>query len=320
MIFHDRQTVIARFRLIVLVLLLPAFILLLAGCSTFSAMGRSTKRVVRDIRTSDGDLKKKVGLALFENKTFRVDLGLGDRFVMDLVEPIQASCSNIILVKPSDPDYPDYLADIPRMESGLIDNFDLAKAGRQLGFNAIVIGAITDIRKNEKEHGILWFKGTHNVVQVHIVVEVYDTETGAKLFDEGFMDEIKVEEFDLNSIRSTNEINMSVISDAFERLAVDMGEKICDVIVSEPWKGYITSITADKIMISSGKRAGLEPGDEFEVYNSGGVFQGAGGHRFFIPGLKASEIKITAVSANMAEAVRISGQDIREGSSIRPKD
>jgi hypothetical protein len=320
MIFNVIQTVSARIRWVAVVLLLSTFTLSIAGCSMFSAMERATKQISRGIGASDGDLKKMVGLALFENKTLLVDQGLGGRFVADLVETIQASCSNIILVKPSDPDYPDYLTDIPKMGSGLIDNFDLAKAGRQLGLNAIVVGAIKDISKIEKEHGMLWFKGTHDVVQVQIGVEVYDTETGAKIFDEDFMDEIEVEGFDLNSIRSMNELNMSVINDAFEHLAADMGEKVCDTIVSEPWKGYITSIAGDKILLSSGKRAGLVPGDEFDVYESGGVFQGAGGHRFFIPGPKASEIKIMAVFANTAEAVRISGPDIREGSSIRPKN
>ncbi len=320
MIFQNINTVTTKIRWVVLALLLSAFMLLIAGCSLFSAMGKTTKRIARNIRTSDGDLKKMVGFALFENKTVLVHQELGGRFVADLVETIQTSCSNLILVKPSDPDYPDYLADIPRMESGLIDNFDLAKVGRQLGFNAVVIGTIKDISKNEKEHGILWFKGTHNVVQVQIVAEVYDTETGAKLFDEGFMDEIKVEEFDLNSIHSIHAMDMSVISEAFEHIAADMGEKICDAIVAEPWKGYITSISADKILISSGKRAGLKPGDEFEVFDSSGVLRGAGGHRFFIPGLKTGEIKITSVYANMAEGICISGQEIRKGSSIRPKD
>lgn len=320
MIFHDIKTATPKIRWIVVVFLLLAFVLSFAGCSLFSGIRKTTNRITRNIRTSDGDLKKMVGIALFENETVLVHQGLGGRFVTDLVEAIQTSCSNIILVKPNDPDYPDYLAQIPRMESGLIDNFDLAKAGRQLGLNSIIIGTIKDISKNEKEHGFLWFKGTHSVVQVQIVVEGYDTETGAKLFDEGFMNEIKVDEFDLDSIRSTHAIDMSVISNAFEHIAADMGEIICDALVSEPWKGYITSISADKIIISSGTRAGLKPGDEFDVYDSSGVLQGAEGHRFFIPGLKTGEIKLTSVFANTAEAVRISGQDIRKGSSIRLKD
>jgi len=320
MIFHDLKAGSVRMRRSVVIVLLPAVLLLIAGCSMFSSVEKATIRIARDRGASDGDLIRKVGLALFENKTLLAGQGIEDHFASDLGLAIEASCSDILLVKPTDPDYPDYFADIPKKESGGLDNFDLAKAGRQLGFNAIVSGAIKHISNNKKEHGILWFKGTQNVVEVQIDVEVYDTETGAKLIDEAFTDEIEVEEFGMDSNLSTYELDPAVISEAFEHIATDMGEKICDAILAEPWKGYITSTTADKVRISSWKRSGLEPGDEFEVYHCDAVFQGAEEHRFFIPGRKAGEIKITAVFADTAEAVRISGLDLREGSLIRPKD
>ncbi len=319
MIFHDLITSPARICRSIVVVMVPAALFVLAGCSAFSSLERATTRINRDMRASDGSLIRKVGLALFENQTFLAEQGIEDRFLSDLVLALEASCSNILLVKPTDPDYPDYFADIPRKESGLPDNFDLARTGRQLGYNAIVSGAIKDISKNKKEHGILWFKGTQSVVQVQVDVEVYDTETGAKLLDEAFTDEIEVEEFGQESDNATYKIDPFVINEAFEHITTDMGEKICEAILAEPWKGYIASITTEKVIISSGKRSGLEPGDEFEVYHNRGVVQGAEEHRFIIPGLKVGEIKITRVSTDTAEAVCILGQDLREGSLIRPK-
>ena len=229
------------------------------------------------------------------------------------------SCSDILLVNPSDSGYPDYLVELPKLASGWIDNFDLAKTGRQLGLNAIVTGAITDIRINKEEKGFWWFKDIHNFVQVQILVEVYDIQTGAKLLDESFIHKIEVDESDLEATSSTSEIWASVISEAFEHIAADMGEQVCDAVILQPWNGYITSITADKIIISSGKRAGLNSGDIFEVYDNNSSFKGAEDHRFLIPGLKIGEIKITAVHSDSAEAVLISGQDIKAGSSVRPK-
>jgi len=65
---------------------------------------------------------------------------------------------------------------------------------------------------------------------------------------------------------------------------------------------------------------GIKSGNIFEVYDSNGVFKGAKGQKFFIPGLKTGEIKITAVYPDSAEAVRFSGQNIQPGSSIGLKD
>ena len=319
MIFHDIKSFTAKIRGVFIVLLLPIFIPLIAGCSTFSSIGKTSKRVIRDIRAPAGDLNKIVAITFFENKTLFSDQKLEESFINYLVEILKVSCSDILLVKPRDSGYPEYLVELPKLASGWIDNFDLAKTGRQLGLNAIVTGAITDIRINKEEKGFWWFKDIHNFVQVQILVEVYDIQTGAKLLDESFMHKIEVDESDLEATSSTSEIWASVINEAFEHIAADMGEQVCDAVVLQPWNGYITSITADKIIISSGKRAGLNPGDIFEVYGSNGVFKGAEDHRFLIPGLKIGEIKITAVHSDSAEAVLISGQDIQAGSSVRPK-
>ncbi|MEJ2657873.1 MAG: FlgT C-terminal domain-containing protein [Desulfobacterales bacterium] len=73
-------------------------------------------------------------------------------------------------------------------------------------------------------------------------------------------------------------------------------------------------------MINSGERSGLNSGDLFDVYDSNGIFEGAGGQRFFVPGLKTGEIKVTTVYPDAAEAILVSGHDIRAGFSICPKE
>jgi hypothetical protein len=57
----------------------------------------------------------------------------------------------------------------------------------------------------------------------------------------------------------------------------------------------------------------------FEVFDSSEIFDGSAGQRFFIPGLKIGEIKVTAVFADRAEAIKVSGDNIIEGSFIGPK-
>jgi hypothetical protein len=283
-------------------------------------MERKTKRMVRDLRAPGSDLKKRIAITLFENKTSFADKEMQKSFLIDLTEKIMSSCPDVLLEKPGDSGYPDFLVKLPRKASGRIDNYDLAKSGRRFGLNAMVTGALNDVRVDKRKKGIWWFKEIHHYVQVQIVAEVYDTETGAKLLDESFMREIEIDESDLESTSANAEIKAYIKDDIFKHIAVDTGEKICNAVVLDPWTGYITSTVGDKIILSSGERVGIKPGDIFEVYNSTDTFQGVEGHRFFIPGLKTGEIKITAVYPDTAEAVRVSGQDIRAGFTVRPED
>lgn len=302
------------------ILFLSLMLSLAAGCTTYSSMERKTKRMVRDLRAPDSDLKKRIGITLFENKTAFADTEMQQSFLIDLTEKIMSSCPDVLLEKPGDSGYPDFLVTLPRTASGRIDNYDLAKSGRRSGLNSIVTGALNDVRIDKRKKGIWWFKDIYHYVQVQIVAVVYDTETGAKLLDESFMREIEIDESDLESTGADAEIKAYIKDDIFKHIAVDMGEKICNTVVLDPWTGYITSTVDDKIILSYGERVGIKPGDIFEVYNSTDTFQGIEGHRFFIPGLKTGEIEITAVYPDTAEAVRISGQDIRTGFTVRPKD
>jgi hypothetical protein len=312
--------------MLVWMLFLPFGILLFTGCSSYSTMKKTTKRMIRDYKAPDGDLKKRVGIAFFENKTTLVGKGLEENVIRDLVETMKASCGDILVLGPDDSDYPDDLVTLPKQASGLIDNFNLAKIGRQLGLNAVVSGAITEITNYKETRGILWFKDMHNFVQVQVMTEVYDTQTGAKLLDKSYMRKIEDEDIFYevgsyyDSTDRTGKISTHIINDALKSIAEDMGEKICEALVLQPWKGYITSTFGEKIVISSGEKVGIAPGDIFDVYNCNGVVRGAEKHRFFIPGLKTGEIKITAVYPDHAEGVLSSGQNIQAGCSVSPKD
>lgn len=320
------KTLYIKIHILVWILFLPFCILLITGCSSYSNMKKKTKRIIRDYKVPDEDLKRRVAIAFFENKTPFVGKGLEENFLKDLAETIKTSSQDILVLAPDDPDYPDDLVNLPRQASGLIENFDLAKIGRYLGLNAVVTGALIDITNHKEVRGILWFKDIYNYVKVQVMTEVYDTHTGAKLLDKSYTHQIEDEDilYDYasyyDSTEQAGEIRTHTINDALKFIAADMGEQICDTVVLQPWKGYITSIFAEKVVISSGEKVGIAPGDIFEVYNCNGVFKGVEEHRFFVPGLKTGEIKITKVFPDRAEGVRFSGQNIQPGCTIRPKD
>jgi hypothetical protein len=318
--YHNFKIFKANIHPVIGILFFLAAMSIMIGCSTVHSIEKSTKKMVRNFRAPDGDLKKMIALTPFENKTSFKDVGMDKRIVENLARTITASCSNILLITPGDPGYPDELSKPPREILGQIDNFDLAKIGRRLGLNGIITGSIVNISPDNKKKGIWWFKNTHYYVQVQIATQLYDTETAAKLLDESFVHEVEVDETDLESIQTESGILASVISEAVKNIADKMGEKICNTVVYQPWKGFITSVNADRIIINSGGKVGLKTGDLFNVFDSSGIFKGAGGQQFFIPGPKIGEIKVTAVNPDTAEAMLVSGHDIRAGYTIRAKD
>jgi hypothetical protein len=291
----------------------------MAGCSVFTTIKETTTDTIRNIYGPDDSLTKKVGMALFESKTSMSRQATEENFVNYLTKNIKEECSDILLVKPGDAEYPDDLFELPKKAPGQIDSFQLAKTGRNLGLNSIVTGTLISISSNQKEKGLL-FKDTHEYVQVQVAIAVYDTETGAKILDESFIHEVEVEESDFEELGNNSETNAIIFKEAFEQIASSMSEAVCDAVKFQPWRGFLTAVNDNEIIISSGNRAGLKQGDILEVYDISNVFLGAQGQRFLVPGLKTGEVEITAVSADKAEAVIVSGDQINPGSSVRLKD
>jgi hypothetical protein len=320
MMFQNIEPVAPRVRPVVLLLIWLFFLTLITGCSTVTTVKKATKGMIHNIAGPDDNLTKKIGITLFENKTLSPAQQFDKNFVDYLAANIKKECSGVLMMQPADAEHPDYLLEPPKEASGRIDNFQLAKTGRNLGLNAVVTGALISISSNQKEKGLLWFKDKHEYVQAQVAIAVYDTETATKILDESFIHEVEVEELDFEESGKNSGTNAIIFKEAFEKVASSISEAVCEAVKLQPWRGFLTAVNDNEIIISSGARVGLKQGDILEVYDISNVFQGAQGQRFFVPGLKTGEIEITAVSADKAEAVVVSGDPIKPGSSVRLKD
>lgn len=308
-----------RFCLMIIIFCLGTLMFPLAGCSPVATVKKTAKKLSRSVGSSEGDLKKRLGMVPFFNWSSFPDQNLEGILQNNIVKSVNTACGDQLVLTPENKEYPLILNHLPRLAAGGIDNLALAKTGRKHGLNGILTGGFVDIAEKQEERGFYWFRDTHYFVQISINFEVYDTETGAKFFDESLVQEIEIDETDFELIRSKKEIIVSSIQDAILDLADEMGEHICDAVGSQPWKGYVASVVKEKIIISSGSNAGIIPGQLFEVYDSGNVIPGAEGQRFFVPGKKIGEIRINIVLPDKAVAVPVSGEGIKKGDSVRLK-
>ncbi len=304
-------------------LALSALLLSVLGCQTVEKTARGLERTgrkaVRPFTMDDRELKRVVGLFDFQNRSLRESRDFQMVFHKGLPEYLEGNCDGILVSAAGSGSGFGLLKEPPRLASGQVDNFALAVIGRRLGLNAIVVGSLDDIRLLDELRGMLWAKDTQHLVQVFIRVEVFDSATATKILDETFERRIKVDELEYDLIKDNRTIKLPELNETLHQLLVDIGDNICWAVESLPWIGFLTRIDGQRFVISSGSRVGLKIGDVLEVYDSSKIIKGVGGQRFFIPGLKTGELKIVAISENSAQAERVSGEQIKAGSTVRKK-
>lgn len=268
-------------------------------------------------KVAPGSLRKSMGMAVFENRTVYTLVDFQETLRNHLAGALQRNCSGLIILKDDDENYPSDFEKLPRLSYGGIDSFKLCETGRELGLTAIMTGSITDIKTGDEPRGILRWKDSYPVISLTVHVDVLDTETGTKLLNESFTHKKYSDDIEMESIKSGG-IEPAFLKEAFEHIAGEAGKKVCEMMRRESWKGYISSVSGDKITISSGSNMGVVQGKAFEVFGNS-LIVGMQGHRFLVPGPKTGEVKITGVLGDSAEALIVSGDSIREGNTVRPK-
>jgi len=301
--------------IVLLLVLLP----LLSGCSPFEKLAKTTKRITRDVTGRSDKYRKKVAISLFENKTFLDTATFQKEFHRELAANLEKACPENIFLKPGDAIYPAFLSNPMLKASGQLDNFALATSARDFGVNATVFGDFISIKTNQRMKGFMWFKEAKPIVKLNMAARAYDSETGAILFDETFEQEFEVDEGVLEEVQAKRPTAPEAFKAPFNRLVGSISEKICDEISAQPWEGYIISVSGDKVVISSGRDSGLLLGDVLDVYNSGDTIEGMDGLKFYLPGAKSGEVKISGIFANRSEAVIVSGKEIKPGCTVKPR-
>ena len=285
---------------------------------TTETVTKTTKKFKRKIRFSDDDLQRMAAVTGFENKSLYRSQDFTQLFRKGIPEHLNNECDDVTVADSYDREELKGFKELPMLPSGQIDNFALAIIGRELGLNAVVTGSLDDISLLNELRGMVW-KDTHHLIQILVSVEVYDTETGAKILYQSFSRKVEIEEVDYELMRSEGKLILPDMNETLSDLIKEMGETICWAIEDQPWNGFIISVDGDKIILSSGSRSGLEPGDVFEVFDTSRILEGQDGQRFFYHGQKTGKIKIIDVEPNKAQAVIVTDKGIKKGNSVRVK-
>jgi hypothetical protein len=285
---------------------------------TKKTVSKTTKKLTRKIRFSDDDLQRMAAVIGFENKSLYRSKDFTLLFRKGIPEFLNNECDDVTVADPDDDENLKGFKELPMLPSGRVDNFALAIIGRGLGLNAVVTGSLDDIGLLDELRGMVW-KDTHHLIQILVSVAVYDTETGAKILDQNFSRKVEIEELDYELMQSEGKMILPDLNETLSDLIKEMGETICWAVEDQSWNAFIIAVNGDNIILSAGSRAGLEPGDEFEVFDTSRIIEGLNGQRFFYHGQKTGEIRIVEVEPNKAKAVIVSDKGIKTGNSVRVK-
>jgi hypothetical protein len=267
--------------------------------------------------SSGNNLIKRVALIKFENRSFIGQDEFDEIFHKNLFAKFEKACPGISLIKAEETRNNLLSGKLPKTASGQTDSFKIAQAGREAGLNAIITGTLTDISGEEESKGILWFSRSKYLARIEMTINIYDSATGTKTYEDHIKQRIEIEEIEYDALAGKTPRCILEFKEDIMASLLQIGKSVCGEINKQPWQGYIISVKENDITVSSGKNAGLKTGMIFEVYDSGKIISGAGGQRFFMPGKKSGTVRITEVSEDRAEAVVLTGENIRAGSILK---
>lgn len=262
------------------------------------------------------NLIKKIAIANFENNTDYNSLELNEKIRDDIYKIIQSKCSNSLVVKSGDDKNSENLAGISGRPVLKGEGKDLISMARLSGINMLITGSLISIRQISKTEGFLFFKSAKKTIEISFHGIINDTESGTRLVDKIYTYNIDIDK--LGSDLTDNSIlyKSPEFQDALSYFSGQMGTKAAEIINKQQWVSFVLSIERDRIKISSGKDAGLVPGNRLAVYKMErlNAFQG---QSCYIIGDKIAEIRITAVNQDSSDAVLVSGQGISEDSLVK---
>jgi hypothetical protein len=295
----------------------------LAGCGmvthSYKAVAEKSHQALRWYKSPGDDLVKKVGVAWLVNRSGYTAVDFQDAYTTRLADRLRGETAGLKVVGPADPAAPDLLNRLPLTPEGRIDNLELALLAQQAGLNAVVVPSLIDVRDRRQEKGVWWFKDVYDYIEVTINVEVYDSQTAAKLLDERFTREFEADIPMVMPNQPAATVLPPQVLDEIEAMLKPIARRIADAVVIQPWVGFIREVSGEKVTLTADADTGLEAGDVLEVFDNRRVIQGMENVHFFVPGLKIGEIEVTAAAGAQVEARILSGAAVWAGCPVKLK-
>lgn len=247
----------------------------LAACLVLSACAPSTRvkerqaRSVHETETVESDYtgpKYRIGVMDFENKTAYGQNRLGTSASDILITELVKSGKFVVIER----DKLEKLLQEQNMgTSGALDPATAAKAGKILGLNAIVTGAISQFGAKKEGADYLLVQSKRRVVEATVDIRVVDAETGEILYADSGKGESKKKTGQVLGLGTRSSYDETMEGEALRAAIVKFTKNIISQVNKKPWSCRVADVEGSQIFLNAGTVSGLKEGQKLEVFHVG---------------------------------------------------
>jgi hypothetical protein len=297
--------------------LLNAIALLALSISCWGCAGGLDRAVNSDAQPftpqSDTDYVKRVGLGVTHAPSTKLGRESALRFAQTIAATLQGQVPRLTLLKAWQDETIQEAVDFLR--GNPIDV--AAERWRTDGFHGIATAALLDLRLVSEKTGIFWFRKERHFAKFEVMLDLYDTHSGAKLVNEVAEISLKISRQDYEALQTGTVLHISDLDASLAGLAEKFGDRVVEALRNHPWQTSVIATDADRIVLAAGRSSGLQEGDRLVVYGGGGRITGADG-TYTLPGTRIAEVDITQVDEHRSKAATIQNGSIQAGDIAMP--
>ncbi len=283
-------------------------LIILLGCGTVEKAADSLSAIEYKILPKKEEPKKKVLVIPFLcawNTESDFGIKVSERFAKRL----KKIPGNLLVYKPKNPHAWKFLGPVP--ELGIINDPEMIEDARNIGMNYLVTGIIDVMKVAERTNGIWPFRHYDNIFEAVMIINVFDTITGALI--ESHMES---EEFSIpvnKTPKKREEIFRKVIKNTLPGLIRKQTRLCAGLIMKDQWKSRIIEVEENpgKLKIEGGKDVGIKEGMEMDVFEWGKRIIPSSSPPFYFLGKRIGRIRIISVKDNYSIAVPLKRADYR---------
>jgi hypothetical protein len=293
------------------------FALLALGVVCWGCSGGLDRAATADAQSlalhSDQGYVKRVGLGVMHAPSTELGRESARLFAQSVAATLQGQVARLKLLKAWEDETIKEAIDL--LKSNTIDV--AAARWRTDGFQGIATAALLDVRLVSEKTGIFWFRKDRYFVEFEVVLDLYDTHSGAKLVNEVAEMSLKISQEDYEALQSGTVLHISDLDESLADLANEFGEEAAEALQNHPWQTSIISTDADHIVLAAGRSSGLQVGDRLVVYGGNKLIAGESG-KYVLPGEKIAEVDIKQVDEHRSNAVILQDGSVQAGDIAMP--
>ena len=292
-------------------------------------LGTVVVSMATETEESQRILKKRIAVAGFENEVepwwrwhWDIGWGMSDMLVSALVETGRFTVLEREALQ-------DILEEQRLAEEGRVSAQTAAQAGKLLGAQILIRGAITEFsHKKSATGGQIKIKGftiggTKEVAHVAVDVRMYDTTSGEVLTSKPVEGGAETRALKVGVVYK----DLAFGAGGFEKTPLgkatrEVIKEAVELIISEmkkiPWEGSVVMLKDGKVYINAGSSDNVEQGDRFLVYEKGEeLVDPSTGLSLGAEETELGIVKVVSVKEKFSIAEAVLGSGFSRGNIIR---